>query len=346
MGNRIDAIDLTLTSSPEPEPEPEQRPAQQRPSQAQQDFKKESRSYSMGFRKPPQVGHPSSAGRSNIAQQHRHTINPQHLRQIVHTSDEHVLRRVLLHLCQMSPALSGAVARGLAPHSTFARHVVNRRRNTAAATFKSEDESDDSAYERTKRRLATSSTSAKSISRPLNKPNEITPIRRESQAPASKYGIPRVKSESRPIPGPSSIDSDDQYSGAYRRSASRVASITSPGRIMLKTPTHATRGLKTSLASVRPPNAHREIPKRLTCVNCRLFFTSDSEEVCMFHTGQKVVRGGQAVYSCCNAPMNDAGCEFGCHTSTAEAQPDGSAHKRPSASPHPPGVERKRARKL
>ncbi|KAI8931303.1 hypothetical protein NX059_011645 [Plenodomus lindquistii] len=85
--NDVDAIDLTLTSSPEPE----QRP-QQRQLHTQNNIKKEPWPYSVGVgSNSGRVRHPGSAGRSNVVQQSTNSVNPQHLRQIVYTSDEHAL---------------------------------------------------------------------------------------------------------------------------------------------------------------------------------------------------------------------------------------------------------------
>ncbi|KAF2847059.1 hypothetical protein T440DRAFT_216815 [Plenodomus tracheiphilus IPT5] len=341
IGNNVDAIDLTLSSSPEPQP----KPSQQRRPQVQHHSKKESRQYSMAS-KHSQVGLPGSAVPSKMPQRQTHAINPQHLRQIVYTSDETALRKVLLHLCGLSPALSGAVARGLAPHSTFARQVAHRRRTTAAH-FKLENDGNDSAYERTKKSLVSESTSSKSPTRLHNTPNNDALVRRESQAATSQYSIRKVKEESSwPFCGPSATDSDEtRPPGAYPRGAKRVVSITSP---MLSTPKKAVnvnRTPLTSQTSAGPSNAQRKLFKDV-CANCCLSFKSDSDDVCMYHIGQEVHRDGQGVYSCCDAPFTDPGCQFGCHISAGRSQQATNDRKRPSASPHPPGAERKRAKGL
>jgi len=57
-------------------------------------------------------------------------INPDHLRRIIDSSDPKKVADLLFDLCIMSPALSGAVARGLAPQSSWARATIRdyRRR--------------------------------------------------------------------------------------------------------------------------------------------------------------------------------------------------------------------------
>jgi hypothetical protein len=52
------------------------------------------------------------------------SIDPQHLVRILESCDVRALRYVLLNLCKTSPALSGAVARGLAPYSVFAQAII------------------------------------------------------------------------------------------------------------------------------------------------------------------------------------------------------------------------------
>jgi hypothetical protein len=78
---------------------------------------------------PRPVHHPSARQSSSNAYhapapaQSRH-VNPQHVARILESSDVRAIRHVLLTLCKASPALSGAVARGLAPYSVFAQAVV------------------------------------------------------------------------------------------------------------------------------------------------------------------------------------------------------------------------------
>ena len=57
-----------------------------------------------------------------------------HVYRIIRTSDAQAIQSVLFNLCKMSPALCGAIARGLAPHSTYAQNVIRgARKNTAPA---------------------------------------------------------------------------------------------------------------------------------------------------------------------------------------------------------------------
>jgi hypothetical protein len=82
------------------------------------------------FKAKPRTGTIGTSGNAPASfavkpkQQRRRTINPYHMEQIVNTTDSDALRGVLLNLCKISPALSEAIARGLAPHSTYAQALV------------------------------------------------------------------------------------------------------------------------------------------------------------------------------------------------------------------------------
>lgn len=74
-------------------------------------------------------------------------VDSDHIRQIVNTSPREEVTELLVHLCKSSPALSGAVARGLAPHSTWAKATiddymgrVNQDGPRKRARYKGEDE--------------------------------------------------------------------------------------------------------------------------------------------------------------------------------------------------------------
>lgn len=49
-----------------------------------------------------------------------------HVHRILRTSDPQAIQSVLLDLCKLSPALCGAIARGLAPHSTYAQATIKK----------------------------------------------------------------------------------------------------------------------------------------------------------------------------------------------------------------------------
>jgi len=323
-GRVYDAIDLTLSS-----PEPEQKPSQPRRSQAQHHYKRAPQTYKVASVKS-EVGHPATVGQINAPRQQTRVINPHHLRQIVNTSDSRALRKVLLHLCHISPALSGAIARGLAPHSTFAQSIINRHRNTTVATVQSDKDSDDSAYERTERRLTTASGSLKT-----SQSLAVKRDRHVSQELPQRHSAPKVKSEPR-----SNLDLSATSSHSIQRAASSAsASWDTP-----KTPAAANRHTKTPLASIGSSSIKREPVHKQKCIQCRESFRADYDDVCVYHAGQRVQRDNQAVWDCCSAPLHDVGCQFGLHIAAEASRDDADNRKRPSASPRPPDEERKRAR--
>lgn len=114
----IEEIDLTLSSSPSPEPQVRSRPAPRQQLGLMR----------FGHSQPQRLKKEKMSA-SNSSQSHppaHVAINPGHLERIVNTSDTEAIKTVLLNLCKVSPALSGAVARGLAPHSTFAQSLIKR----------------------------------------------------------------------------------------------------------------------------------------------------------------------------------------------------------------------------
>lgn len=86
-------------------------------------------------------------------------MNPRHLEQIINTSDSRALKKVLLDLCQLSPALSGAVVRGLAVHSTYAAGMMHqyRRSQQASRITPTRENNKEQSYDRVKDRLASHS---------------------------------------------------------------------------------------------------------------------------------------------------------------------------------------------
>ncbi|OWY57823.1 hypothetical protein AALT_g4974 [Alternaria alternata] len=93
--------------------------------QAQLYFGREQRPYGMPNVKM-EASQPVTSARNHVAPQTARPINPEHIKQIITTADPRALQRVLLELCQVSPAFSGALMRGLAPHSTSAQSIISQ----------------------------------------------------------------------------------------------------------------------------------------------------------------------------------------------------------------------------
>ncbi|KAI4941023.1 hypothetical protein J4E91_011016 [Alternaria rosae] len=102
--------------------------------------------------------HPMTSARNPVGAQQARPIHPEHIKQIIETADPRAVQRVLLELCQMSPAFSGALVRGLASHSASAQGLISQQRmqlHQPKVKIPDEDDSDE-LYEATKRKLAKS----------------------------------------------------------------------------------------------------------------------------------------------------------------------------------------------
>ena len=137
-GNDFDTIDLTL-SSPEPESLPRTKEQIRAPSRQPQPYsewphsaphvKQELHPFFRARQEnghlpriKPEPGQPSrvqknssslaASSRAPGSPQQIRQIHPNHLDEILATTNSNDLRKVLLELCQLSPALSGALVRG------------------------------------------------------------------------------------------------------------------------------------------------------------------------------------------------------------------------------------------
>lgn len=314
--NQFDTIDLTL-SSPEPEHQPRFPPAQQL--QLPNHFKREPHPRSMA----PGLGrtvHPGSSGPRGIPRQEARSINPEHLRRIINTSDPRALQKTLLHLCQMSPALSGAVVRGLAPHSTFARGLINQHQMSAQTSTAPppRDDDSDAAYERMRRRMgAEQKLPTRDIQNSSTK-NRAEASSRVTTQMRAVSDMPQVKREyKRRSPGTDTDGDDDIHlPEPYPRSVQRVGTLLTPLRNRVASPSKLT---PRPLSAVRPTNIKRApatVLKR--CIQCHESFEGDSE-LCIYHPSNLVRHeDGLAVYSCCGKSTDDLGCQYASHVDKAE----------------------------
>lgn len=118
-----ETVDLTLSSpspSPDPQPQPQPQPSW-RPSLALPLSQPPPRPEPSVFYRPP----PPPQRTAPFVEPPPARIHPDHLRHIIYSSDPASVSSVLYHLCMTSPALSGAVVRGLAPHSAWAKATVS-----------------------------------------------------------------------------------------------------------------------------------------------------------------------------------------------------------------------------
>jgi hypothetical protein len=291
---------------------------------------------------------PVASARYPMGPQQARPIHPEHIKQIINTVDQHALQKVLLELCQMSPALSGALVRGLAPHSASAQGMVSQHqmRSQQPRVQISDDEDSDDLYEATKKKLVKSVLS--------------TPVRsmlptqfggdggsRAIPQPHSSQLAPRVKREPRERPG-SGSDGDLRLPGAYPRTAPHPTPIRTPIRkpsthssIVGQTPRLLTRVTPQSMSINKAP-----VSAVKTCTVCCESFV-DVNAPCISHSGQRVRKeDGSTVWSCCEEDIGDPGCVFYGQHVTGEG-PEEEAfvqRKRPSVSPGPNRASQKRPR--
>jgi hypothetical protein len=338
-------IDLTL-SSPEPEPEPRRRPPprpQPRPPQrqAQLYFGREPRPYGMSNVKM-EASRSVNSAQNPVAPQPARPINPEHIKQIIDTADPRALRRVLLELCQVSPAFSGALVRGLAPHSTSAQDMIsqNRMRSQQPKVKTQDDEESDDIYQETKMKLA------RSVHQTPNHSKYPAQSRGDggSRAPRESHGsssTAQIKRETREE-SVSEAEPEPRLPGAYPRTQqtpirnppSHPSTFNQTPRILTKvTP------LPTSINKASAPTPQ-------TCTVCHELFV-DVNAPCVSHSGRKMRQGdGSIVWECCGEDIDHPGCDFsGQHVTGEESEEDTHIRqKRPSALPGPNRSTQKRPR--
>lgn len=315
-----DTIDLT-GSSPEPGQRPRLPPQQQR---LQTYFKTESQngpSSSARVKTEPKT----SEMRLRGPQQRPRQINPQHLALIIDTSSSQALKSVLLNLSKTSPALSGALARGLAPHSTFAQRLIRQQRQkqqaqnqqaqqrqaSASRPVKRED-ADQAAYERMKQRLkAQQSARTPSLNR-----GPATPTAEGSRPRISgSQSVPRIEREALQDIGDTDSDNDSFIPGSFSHSAQpaqRDASSLASSSVF-RAPTLNPFPARLARAQGTP----RIKTEREKCTLCHKTIV-DQFETCFSHSSEEVDDEGNL--KCCNEPVWEMGCVVGLHVTESEAR--------------------------
>jgi hypothetical protein len=325
---QIDAIDLTLSS-----PEPEQRrrlPLQQQ--RLPTYFKSEGRSGSSHARSIKSEQDPSGT----VPRGQARAVNPQHLTRIVRSTDHQVVEAVLLELCSQSPALSGAVARALAPHSTFAqtlirKHQANALESTSSASGTSRppirDELDDGqgARERIQRRLAARNDALHSGRNQIRSTSTIAGA--QGSRFAGSQTVPRIKNERQP-PDLEESDSDlDQY--IPRDFPVRSQQASSSTRLPLRdvSSSHTTSRTPNSFSSsytfAHGQGTRIQEPRARPCINCQEEIEAeDMDGLCFFHHGPFRLFNGKSLCGQCNKSKEQPGCGFGTHVTESDTEGD------------------------
>ena len=164
----MDAIDLTFSS---PEPEVRHQNRQRNHTHHQQPARPTSIHEPSVMHRTMHSSdkHPQGRGSTNVSQQHPRQIKSSHIKQMIDTSSHRALREVVLQLCKTSPALSGALARGLAPHSSWAQGLMQQAGSQMRTqhTIKTEpraSEQDARVHDYSTQRLGSSKASQSSTS--------------------------------------------------------------------------------------------------------------------------------------------------------------------------------------
>ncbi|KAF2684392.1 hypothetical protein K458DRAFT_431356 [Lentithecium fluviatile CBS 122367] len=286
-----ECIDLTGSPDPSPRPQPQTQPRRQ-PQQQQlpKYFKREPKAMAAS---------PYHLGASGIAAPN---IHPAQLQQIIDTSDSTAIRNVLLNLCKLSPALSGAVARGLAPSSSYAQKTIKEyRMNATARNIKSDP-----------------GTAATPASTDVQKARPVTPspqphIKREVKATSVLSDdeddlVELFDDKSRPsVAGPSSSSLWYNNTPASIRAPVKSEWPSTSTLPFRQSPTHDRKS-----ASIKTEPALRR-----KCKLCHFRFENE-QDVCHYHTGRKMVITNDdaeqvSVWSCCREPVYEVGCTTGTH---------------------------------
>ncbi|OAG01291.1 uncharacterized protein CC84DRAFT_185638 [Paraphaeosphaeria sporulosa] len=309
--DEVETVDLTF-SSPEPEPQPKQ------PHQQRQYDRYLTKQRVSGYLKKELGRTPIRANGASSSSSRHHTaaanisdplpsVSAEHLRQIINTSSPQKVAELLLDLCKSSPALSGAVARGLAPHSTWAQNTIkDYQRRTGVAQVKSE------------------------VGKPSSSSGAIpgrTSENRSYESPRTPYSKAPVRSEV----GKFKADSDDSLSDlemilAQPSRSSRGKAVAGPTSSIHRAAPDETP--PSSMHLSQPPLPVRVKPEpqitALLCMQCDKMIQPGTN--CLYHLGRPKMstQGSQKIqlWTCCNKPLDAAGCCNGDHIPLRESTYD------------------------
>lgn len=361
-----DAIDLTL-SSPEPEAQP-QHHANRHPQQHQSArvVKQEPRSSSKSAHNGNEDSQRQGSTRSgNVPQQQPRRINPQHVKQIIDTSSSQALRKIVLQLCETSPALSGAVVRGLTPYSAYAQKLIRgqqtgsqsqshhshsqSQRSQGYSRHQSHHHSHHSshhqikteprpsgqdAYERMKKRLGSSSSTQSPAARSNTHHSPAVQEDRDGLRVPSSHSAPKVKHEYR-ISATDSDDSTDivdfpamEHDARRHESHTRASSGHNSRQLPGAWPEREEFAVRHRPTAYDVPD---QIPK--SCLQCGEL-PGDGGPNCVHHTGRTELVGYDDIpkHTCCGRFKGELGCNFGSHV--YEKPGTMTSFKRPSPSPY------------
>jgi hypothetical protein len=349
----LDTIDLTL-SSPEPDPQPAKsrpsipsrpgpapRPAPTPSTQpAHLQFTQQSTQRPSTQTQPRSTQNSRQRTSRTAVYQNGRNVDPHHLSRILETCDVRAIRHVLLTLCKTSPALSGAVARGLAPYSVFAQAVIknsqrtpqgNPQRNPTHTPVKTDPyrttpkreppsrESGSEYAQRVRDRVAQEGAATTSSARPgsvsssarVNSPalGRAVGMRVPGSYPSSslqeeREGSPTDSDDSNHIVPIAGTQSRENRTPLQSSSSNHNHQSLSQSQVIPTTTTHGER--------------------KTRCGRCYESFDEGLAEpgTCIYHPTTDLTRiGNQSVFDCCHKPTWASGCTSGDHVSR-EAAPE------------------------
>lgn len=335
---QVDAIDLTL-SSPEPELGPQHQTTRHLPQQQPPKTVKQEPGGSYKNMHNDDTQRQGSARSSNVLQQQPRRVNPQHVKQIIDTSSPRALRHIVLQLCKSSPALSGAIARGLAPHSAYAQQLIRGQQARSQAHTQHAIKADprpagQDAYDRVRRQPGTSSSTHSSTARPrIHQSPTLQKNQDELRLPSSQ-NAPRMKRNNRTSPT-GSDDSNNivDFSEIGYNAIKPEPHSRTPTDHTSRHPSIANIGADRLAVRQRPTQSGASDQKPKLCLQCGELF-KEGEVDCYHHTGHEgPTRSGDIPqYTCCRKFVGEPGCTFGRHMSERAGTLTNS--KRPSPSPY------------
>jgi hypothetical protein len=313
----MEAIDLTL-SSPEPAHQPRVTLNQQRLPTVKSEVRSR---FTNGTR--AQLDGTTSGNLSSNPHLHTRQINPQHIAQIIDTSSTDAVKSVLKELCKLSPALSGAVARGLATHSTFARDLVKqheltrkqqqRSRTSIGTSDKYGRKSEQDARERMKQRLAAKHMAGGASTSCVNSSSTSSKVRPVNSS--GSQSIQRMKRENPPVITESDSDLDQYIPREFSSGPQTAKRTKSPHRHSPKL--NSAIPSRSLSHSQRPVHIKRSVSDEMeskTCTKCEMLLDEDEEDgLCFYHAGEKLIVDGIPTCGQCQKPWSATSCAIGTH---------------------------------
>lgn len=333
----MDTIDLTLDSSPDPD----HKSLSSRQSRFNPDAKLDPDLNQPSTRTGDLFRSTDSRFKNELLEEPPKMIHPDHLRRIINTSDPRALREVVIKLCQRSPLLSGAVARGLSMSSTFV-HSLRINGATNPSTRMPQDRRTDFAdFERIGQ------------TKPMKtEPGSISAMKTERLSPFIRQRTPQAvdkiisHTHLRPSPEMNPAISDSDTDEELRKPTpskpvkERLASQASFRNMLLSpTGTSSSRPMATP-TFVKSEPRQTVGPMEKMCSICGELVKDLDSEICMYHPDILCKQeDGTVAYNCCLKDKGEGGCEMHGLHQVEEVQEQSALVRQKRPSPGPDSVK-------